>query len=134
VTSAGGVVSGTVSAVLLTTAQTVVQLADGSSLLVDGVGALGDAVSIDLAQGQVVGGAQGLAGTTVPGVLGATNAAGTALVGPLTGTGAGSGSGRITAGGSSPLPANAGRTLTSRAGVTSVVQPVVTPPPLPLGL
>ena len=61
-----GVVSGTVSAVLLTTGQTLVQLADGASVLLNGTGgALGDIVSIDLAQGQVVGGPNSLIGVNV---------------------------------------------------------------------
>ena len=61
-----GVVTGTVSAVLLTTNQTLVQLADGASVLLNGTGgALGDVVSIDLAQNQVVGGPSSLVGVNV---------------------------------------------------------------------
>jgi hypothetical protein len=61
-----GVINGTVSAVLLTTNQTLVQLADGASVLLNGTGgALGDLVSIDLAQGQVVGGPNSLIGVNV---------------------------------------------------------------------
>ena len=130
---AAGVVNGTVSAVLLTTTQTVIQLADGASLLVDGVGAaLGDAVSIDLAQGQVVGGAQSLVGTSVPGL---SSTAGKTLGGTTLASGSSGSSGRITAGGSSTLPPNAGKVLTPPVGVTAVVQPVVSPPPSrPVGL
>src|SRR5207247_3111544 len=61
-----GIVNGTVSAVLLTTGQTLVQLSDGGSVLLNGTGgALGDVVSIDLAQGQVVGGPNSLVGVNV---------------------------------------------------------------------
>lgn len=63
-----GTIDGTVSAILLTTDQTLVQLANGSSVLLNGVGgALGDAVSIDLGQGRVVGGPNSLIGSTLTG-------------------------------------------------------------------
>jgi hypothetical protein len=59
-------VDGTVSALLLTTDQTLVQLSNGSSLLLNGLGGtLGDAVSVDLASGRVVGGPGSLVGTNV---------------------------------------------------------------------
>jgi len=61
-----GLVDGTVSAVLLTTDQTLVQLSNGSTLLLNGVGGtLGDPVSIDLASGRVLGGPSTLAGANV---------------------------------------------------------------------
>jgi hypothetical protein len=131
---AAGVVNGTVSAVLLTTSQTVVQLADGPSLLVDGVGAaLGEAVSIDVAKGQVVGGAQSLVGQTVPGVSNVTAVAGNALGASPPGSSAGGTSGRITAA-AKTLPGNVATVLTPKVGVTSVVQPVVSPlSQLPVG-
>ena len=61
-----GPVDGTVSAILLTTDQTLVQLSNGSTLLLNGLGGtLGDTVSVDLASGRVVGGPGSLVGTNV---------------------------------------------------------------------
>lgn len=61
-----GVVDGTVSSVLLTTDQTLVQLTSGSSVIVDGTGAaLGDVVSIDLGAGKVIGGPSSLVGVSI---------------------------------------------------------------------
>lgn len=61
-----GLVDGTVSAILLTTDQTLVQLSNGSTLLLNGVGGtLGDPVSIDLASGRVLGGPSTLVGANV---------------------------------------------------------------------
>ena len=132
--SAAGVVNGTVSAVLLTTSQTVVQLAEGPSLLVDGVGAaLGEAVSIDVAKGQVVGGAQSLVGNNVPGASTVTSVAGQLRGSPLGGSSGGST--RIAGSSSTSLPVDVGKVLSPPLGVTSVIQPVIKPPPLlPLGL
>src|SRR3954469_23224258 len=63
-----GVVRGTVTGVLGPTGQTLVQLRNGTSLLVNAVGgALGDVVSINLAQGQVVGGPTSLVGVSIGG-------------------------------------------------------------------
>jgi hypothetical protein len=127
VTAAAGVVNGTVSGVLLTTSQTVVRLADGPSVLVDGVGAtLGDLVSIDLGQGQVVGGAKSLVGNTVPGV----SATAGKVLGAVSGNGAASGAGgRVASGGAPTLPGNVGKVLAPVTGVTSVVQPAIPPTP-----
>ncbi len=64
--SGTGLVDGTVSAILITTGQTLVQLSNGSTLLLNGVGGtLGDAVSIDLASGRVVGGPNTMVGANV---------------------------------------------------------------------
>lgn len=61
-----GVVDGTVSSLVLTTDQTVVQLTNGSSVILDGTGAaLGDVVSIDLGIGKVIGGPSSLVGVSV---------------------------------------------------------------------
>src|ERR1044071_5766253 len=61
-----GLMNGTVSAILLTTNQTLVQLANGSSVLLSGVGGtLGDPISIDLGKGQVISGPNPLVGTNV---------------------------------------------------------------------
>jgi hypothetical protein len=132
--SAAGVVNGTVSAVLLTTSQTVVQLAEGPSLLVDGVGAaLGDSVSIDVAKGQVVGGAQSLVGQSVPGASSVTAIAGNALGASPPGSSVGGTSTRITAA-AKTLPGNVATVLTPKVGVTTVVQPIVSPlSQLPVG-
>lgn len=63
-----GVVQGTVGAVLLTTGQSLIELSDGTSLVVNGAGgALGDLVSVDRATGQVVGGSSTLIGANVLG-------------------------------------------------------------------
>lgn len=57
---ADGVVSGTVNKILGATGQTLVQLGNGSTLILDGKGgALGSLVSIDLGQGKVIGGSSG---------------------------------------------------------------------------
>lgn len=61
-----GVVDGTVSSLVLTTDQTVVQLTNGSSVILDGTGAaLGDVVSIDLGTGKVIGGQSSLVGVSI---------------------------------------------------------------------
>lgn len=61
-----GVVNGSVASVLPSTNQTLVQLANGGAVLLNGTGAaLGDLVAIDLGAGRVVGGASPLVGTNV---------------------------------------------------------------------
>ncbi len=128
VSTAAGVVNGTVSAVLQTTSQTVVQMADGASVLVNGVGgSLGETVSIDVAQGQVVGGSRSLVGNTVAAV---SSSAGRLLGGVSVAGGRTSGSSRVSDGRSGTLPANAGRILTPVTGVTAVLQPVIPIPPV----
>ena len=122
-----GVASGTVSAVLLTTSQTVVQLADGAAVLVDGVGGtLGDAVSIDLAQGQVVGGPDSLIGNSLRG----SAAVASSTVGSASRTT--SASARVTRTATQTLSANVGKVLAPATGVAAVVQPIIDPPPVSL--
>lgn len=118
-----GIANGTVSGVLPTTTQTVVQLADGASILVNGVGGtLGDAVSLNVAQGQVIGGPVALLGNSLPGVSTGT---GTVLGGtPVAGATGGAGS---SGGGSGALPANPGQVLAPMPATTSVLQPVTAP-------
>lgn len=61
-----GVVNGSVTSVLPSTNQTLVQLANGATVLLNGSGAaLGDLVAIDLGAGRVVGGSTPLLGTNV---------------------------------------------------------------------
>ena len=61
-----GVVNGSVTSVLPSTNQTLVQLANGATVLLNGSGAaLGDLVAIDLGAGRVVGGSTSLIGTNV---------------------------------------------------------------------
>jgi hypothetical protein len=62
----GGVVKGSVTSVLPSTNQTLVQLTNGATVLISGTGAtLGDLVAIDLGAGRVVGGSAPLVGTTI---------------------------------------------------------------------
>lgn len=61
-----GVVSGTVDRVLTGTGQTLVRLGSGQNVLLNGTGgAIGEAVSLDLGQGKVVGGSAPLVGLNV---------------------------------------------------------------------
>lgn len=63
---ASGVVTGTVDRVLTRTGQTLVRLGDGNSVLLNGVGGrVGEAVSLDLGEGKVVGGSSPLVGLNV---------------------------------------------------------------------
>lgn len=108
---AGGVVNGSVSGVLAGTSQTLVQLTNGASLLLNQTGAaVGDLVSIDLGAGRVISGPSALLGAPVSG-----GSFGGALLAPVAGlTGA---------------PASAGALLPSATGagtraVTDVVSPV----------
>ena len=60
------VVNGSVTSVLPSTNQTLVQLTNGATVLINGTGAtLGDLVAIDLGAGRVIGGSAPLAGTTI---------------------------------------------------------------------
>jgi len=103
--AAGGTADGTVTQVLLSTGQTVVELAEGTSVIVDGLGGtLGDAVSVDLAQGQVIGGPQSLLGQNL------TKVAGTATSLP------GISTARSLATGTTSSNGAAGRLLRSNAG------------------
>ena len=68
---------GTVVGTLESTSQTVVQLASGTSLLLNGIGGtLGDVVAIDPSIGRVVGGPVSLVGASVLGSSGGTQLAG----------------------------------------------------------
>jgi hypothetical protein len=120
-----GVVDGTVSAVLLTSGQSLVQLADGSSLLINSVGgALGDVVSIDVGKGQVVGGPNSLVGVSVLPSGGAGGQLASANIG---GTSIGIGSGLVgnaTSGASGAVSATAGQTLGAVSATTTLTQPV----------
>lgn len=79
----GGTLTGSISTVLLDTSQTVVQLDNGTAFLLQGTGAsVGDAVSINLASGQVVAGPQALVGTQV--IATTTSTAGTLSSGATT--------------------------------------------------
>jgi hypothetical protein len=115
-----GVVRGTVTGVLGPTGQTLVQLRNGTSLVVNAVGgALGDVVSINLAQGQVVGGPTSLVGVSIGG---GTHSAGGQLVGVSVG---GALVGGSSGGSNSLLPVNAGQALgTVSSSVTKITQPV----------
>ena len=87
----GGTVNATVTAILGSSGHTLVQLGNGTSLLLNGTGGgLGDVLSLNLANGQVVGGPSGspligvnvLAANPVSGTLASVNAAsGNQLVG-----------------------------------------------------
>lgn len=64
--SSPALVRGSVTSVLTSTNQTLVQLTNGATVLLNGTGAtLGDLVAIDLSAGRVVGGSTSLVGTTV---------------------------------------------------------------------
>ena len=105
----GGTVNATVTAILGSSGHTLVELGNGTSLLLDGTGGgLGDVLSLNLGSGQVVRGPNGspliganvLAANPVSGTLATVNAAsGNQLVGvtvldsALGGLGGGSGSG-----------------------------------------
>lgn len=124
-----GVVTGFVSGVVTDNGQTVVQLADGPLVLVNGVGAAaGDVVAIDIGQSEVIGGAQVLIGQGVtPDLVGETLASipgGTSSTpGPTVLLGSGSG------GGKGLLPTKPGQLLgpkPSTATVTQPLKPVVT--------
>ena len=132
---AGGVVNGSVSAILHTTGHTLVQLGTGTSVLLNGTGGrLGDVVSIDFGRGQVVGGPTPLIGVNVlaanpvSGSLATVNtASGNQLVGvtvlnPSTGSGS-----TVLAPQVAPLvglqPVNASVTSTVSATVNAVLTP-----------
>ena len=101
-----GIVNGSVTSVLPSTNQTLVQLSDGATVLINGTGgALGDLVAIDLGAGRVVGGATSLLGTSVMNR--------SAPVGQLTGSTLGN-AGKLV-----NLPSGAGA-----SAVTSVTAPV----------
>lgn len=92
--SSGGVLTGSVSTVLLDSGQTLVQLENGTAFLLDGTSAnVGDAVSINLASGQVVAGPPALIGADVlaaaPGNAAATTST-SAGAGPIRGALSGS--------------------------------------------
>lgn len=116
-----GVVNGTVSAVLLTSGQSLVQLTDGTSLVINSVGgALGDTVSIDVGKGQVVGGPSALVGVSITpsaggagGQLASTTIGGTTLAVAPGGVG-------------TSLTGTAGQTLGTASATTSLTQPVTT--------
>lgn len=122
-----GVVDGTVSAVLLTSGQSLVQLSDGSSLLINSVGgALGDIVSIDVGKGQVVGGPNALVGVSVLPSGGAGGQLASATVG---GTSIGIGTGlvgRTTGAAGNMVSGTAGQTLGTVSATTTLTQPVAT--------
>jgi len=122
-----GVVDGTVSAVLLTSGQSLVQLSDGSSLLINSVGgALGDVVSIDVGKGQVVGGPNSLVGVSVLPSGGAGGQLASASIG---GTSIGIGTGLVgnaTSGTAGAVSATAGQTLGAVSATSTLTQPVTT--------
>jgi hypothetical protein len=122
-----GVVDGTVSAVLLTSGQSLVQLSDGSSLLINSVGgALGDVVSIDVGKGQVVGGPNSLVGVSVLPSGGAGGQLASASIG---GTSIGIGTGLVghaATGAGQIVSGTAGQTLGAVGATTTLTQPVVT--------
>lgn len=114
-----GVVDGSVSAVLLTTGQTLITLSDGASLLVNSTsGTLGDLVSVDLGSGQIVGGSTSLIGADV---------LGTSATGTLSGTSLSTGTmiGSSTGAGTSVLPTmSGGSTLGIQPTTTTILRPV----------
>ena len=122
--TASGVVDGTVSAVLLTTGQSLIQLSDGASLLVNSTsGTLGDLVSVNLGTGQVVGGSPALIGANVLG----TNSTGV-LSGSTLGTSSGTMIGSSTGTVSNVLPTlNPGSALGTQPIATTILQPVTGP-------
>jgi len=107
-TSGSPIVNGRVAGVLASTGQTLVSLGGTTTVLINGVGGtLGDAVSINLAQGKVIGGPTALIG----GQLAGTSAATTSLLGAATG--------RTSA---TSLLSNAGKTLGATTGTSAVTQ------------
>jgi hypothetical protein len=117
----GGTVNGTIAGILPTSGQSVVQLTDGTTLLVNGVGgAVGQTVSIDVAGARVIGGPTSLVGVNVLPLGGAGGELASATVGGSGGVTATVG----TAGSASPLPRNPGGMLGAPSAVTSVAQPV----------
>jgi hypothetical protein len=122
----GGVVNGTVSAILLTSGQSVVQLTDGTALLINSASStLGQVVSIDLGKGQVIGGPSSLVGVSV---LPSGGAAGAQLASVSAGgTSIGVGTnliGRPVAGVPALPTGNAGQSLGPVSATATVVQPV----------
>ncbi|HEX6660293.1 MAG TPA: hypothetical protein VF067_00260 [Sphingomicrobium sp.] len=122
-----GVVDGTVSAVLLTSGQSLIELSDGSSLLINSVGgALGDAVSIDVGKGQVIGGPNSLVGVSVLPSGGTGGQLASATVG---GTSIGVGTGLVgksTSAAGGLVSGTAGQTLGAVSATTTLTQPVTT--------
>ena len=116
-----GVVNGTVTAVLLTTGQTLVELPDGGSLLVNSTtAALGDTVAIDLGLGQVVGGSTSLGGAQVLGTNPVVTLAGGNVAPSVGGV-----MGPVAGLGKTVLPTvKPGSVLGPKPTVTTIVQPV----------
>ena len=96
----GRVVNGSVTSVLPSTNQTLVQLTSGATVLLNGTGAaLGDLVAIDLGAGRVVGGSTPLVGTTIlnrSGVIGQVAGAPLQTVGNLVNLRSGAGTNAVT--------------------------------------
>jgi hypothetical protein len=116
----GTMLNGTIAGVLPTTGQSVVQLTDGTTLLVNGVGGLGQAVSVDVASARIIGGPNSLVGVSVLPSGGAGGQLASVSVGGVGGTALTVGTGPAP----SPLPRNPGAVLGAPSAVTSVVQPV----------
>jgi hypothetical protein len=120
---ATGTASGTISNVLTTTGQTVVELANGAFIVVDGLGGtLGDVVAIDFAQGQLIGDPVALVGQDVISASPVSNT----LTGVSTATGDVLGGTSLSNGrtSSSLFQSNAGQLLGTKGSTAVVTRPV----------